>query len=332
MRAVVQSTPNDPSTLMVGSVPVPVPGNREILIRVQCSAINRMDLLQVKGAYPVPAGASNIIGVEVSGTVAAIGPGCLCNFQVNETVAALLPGGGYAEYCVVDERTVIRSIGKLDMKVLAAVPEAFMTSYQLCFLVGNIQPGEAVLLHAAASSVGQAAIQMLVRKGCKVFTTVRSEDKVSTCEQLGAIALNVGNSALFSEAIRERNGGKGVNVILDPVGASYMDENIKSLEVDGRVLIYGLMGGAGITDSAGFLGKFLAKRLTLLTSTLRSRSVEYKEELLRRLSTDKDAGFPALASGEMKVDVDRTFPLEEVLQAHEYVAKNLNTGKVVLLI
>lgn len=331
MRAIIQTVPGDPTTLVVGSIPIPTPGPREILIRVNCAAINRMDLIQSKGAYPVPTGASPILGVEVSGTVAAIGESCECDFKLSETVAALLPGGGYAEFCVVDERTVIRPITEMSMQVLSAVPEAFMTAYQLCFLVGKIQSGESVILHAAASSIGQAAIQLLKRKGAKVFATVRGESKRLKCLELGATAaFNVGDGGVFADAVRENNGGRGADIVIDPVGGSYMDENLRALEQDGRVLLYGLMGGAAVTDP-GFLGKLMAKRISLLTSTLRSRTVEYKEDLLKRLATDPD-GFPAIASGAIRVEVDRTFPLDQVLQAHEYVGRNLNTGKVVLLV
>lgn len=298
---------------------------------MQCAAINRMDLVQSKGGYPVPAGASHVLGVEVSGTVAAIGESCQMGLKLNEKVAALIPGGGYAEFCVVDERTVIRPLtDSLSNEVLASIPEAFMTAYQLCFVVGKLQPGESVLLHAAASSVGQAAIQMLVRKGMKVFCTTRSEDKRLKCLELGATGAFNASDGTFAEAVRAANGGRGVQMILDPVGAGYMDENLRALDLDGRLLIYGLMGGAGITDPT-FLGKLMAKRITILTSTLRSRSVEYKAELLRLLAEDPD-GFPAIAAGHIAVDVDRTFLLEEILEAHAYVGANKNTGKVVLLV
>lgn len=330
MRAIVQDIAGDPLSLRVGDVPIPQPGPRDILIRVQCAAINRMDLVQAKGAYPVPAGASTILGVEVSGTVAAIGEQCTLGFQMHDKVTALAQGGGYAEFCLVDERTVLKAVDGLSMEVLASIPEAFMTAYQLCFLVGQSKRGDSVLLHAAASSVGQAAIQLLVRKGIKVFATVRGEAKRQTCESLGAVAFNVGDSCQFAEAIRVQNEGKGVNLILDPVGGTYLEENIKALEVDGKLLIYGLMGGGGVND-ANFLGKIMAKRITLLSSTLRSRSVEYKEKLLYQLFNDSD-GFPAIVSGEIKVDVDKTFDLEDVLAAHRYVGANSNTGKVVLLV
>jgi tumor protein p53-inducible protein 3 len=331
MRAIVQTVPGNPSSLMISKVPIPEAGFREIMIKVECTAVNRMDLLQAKGSYPVPAGASTILGVEVSGTVVAIGDGCQLGFQLNEKVAALLPGGGYAEFCVCDERTVIRPVGNINMQTLAAIPEAFMTAYQLCFLVGNAQPGETAIFHAAASSIGQAAIQLLVRKGVKVFCTVRGDAKRLKCLELGATgAFNVGSTCRFADLVREHNAGKGANIIIDSVGSSYLEENIKALELEGRLLVFGLMGGAGVDDPA-FLSKLMAKRISLLTSTLRSRSVQYKEGLLRLLANDP-AAFPAVAAGDIKVEVDRTFDLADVMSAHEYMARNENSGKNVLLV
>ena len=331
MRAVVQKVSGDPTTLEIGTIPIPEAGVRELLIKVQYAAINRMDLIQSKGNYPLPKGASPILGVEVSGTVVGIGSGCLLGFQIGDKVASLMTGGGYAEYCVVDERTVIKQFGSMNMLTLAAVPEAFMTAYQLCFVVDNIKPGESVLLHAAASSIGQAAIQLLRQKNVTVFCTVRSESKRLKCLELGANgAFNIGNSSQFNELIRNSNSGIGVHAVIDPVGGSYMEENLKSLEPDGRIVIYGLMGGAAVTDPT-FLSKLMAKRITIRTSTLRARPIEYKENLIRLLTNDPQA-FPALASGDIKVDVDKTFDISEVIQAHACVDRNENTGKVVLIV
>jgi len=332
MKTIVQTIPGDASSLTIGNVPLPEPGPREVLIRVLCSALNRMDLLQAAGKYPVPKGASEVLGVEVSGTIIAMGAECSCGFQINETVMALIPGGGYAEFCVSDERCLMRSIPGMEPHVAAAIPEAFMTAYQLCFLVGKIQPGESVLLHAAASSVGQAAIQMLVRKNVRVFATVRSESKQVRCMELGCTGAIVMKSAddRFTEWLLEANDGKRMNAILDPVGLTYSQENIDVLDMDGRLVLYGLMSGGAVNDSM-FMNKLLAKRLTVTASTLRSRSVEYKQSLIAALSADPD-GLPAIASGEIRVIVDRTYQMEEVLEAHEFMRKNNNIGKIVLLV
>jgi putative PIG3 family NAD(P)H quinone oxidoreductase len=332
MKTIVQTVPGDGSSLTVGNVPLPEPGPREVLIRVQCAALNRMDLLQAAGRYPVPKGASDVLGVEVSGTIIALGEECSSAFQVNEAVMALIPGGGYAEFCVCDERCLMHCIPGLEPQVSASIPEAFMTAYQLCFLVGRVQSGESVLLHAAASSVGQAAMQMLVRKGAKVFATVRSETKRDRCMELGCTGTIVMGSEeeKFGPWLLEANHGKKIDVILDPVGLTYLQENIEVLDLDGRLVLYGLMSGGAVND-AMFLNKLLAKRLTVTASTLRSRTTEYKHALIKALSEDPD-GLPAIASGDIKVIVDRTFQMEEVLEAHECMRKNTNIGKIVLLV
>lgn len=332
MKTVVQTIPGDASSLTIGNVPLPEPGPREVLIRVLCSALNRMDLLQAAGKYPVPKGASEVLGVEVSGTIIAMGEECSCGFQINEAVMALLPGGGYAEFCVCDERCLMRCIPGLEPQVSASIPEAFMTAYQLCFLVGRVQSGESVLLHAAASSVGQAAMQMLVRKGVKVFATVRSEAKRDRCLELGCTGAIVLKSEeeKFGPWLLEQNDGKRIDAILDPVGLTYLQENIEVLDFDGRLVLYGLMSGGAVNDPM-FLNKLLAKRITITASTLRSRTNDYKHALITALSEDPD-GLPAIASGAIKVLVDRTYPMEEVLAAHDCMRKNLNIGKIVLLV
>lgn len=184
-----------------------------------------------------------------TGVVAGLGPSCESDFQESEKVMALMLGGGYAEYAVVDERTVIRALPNVEMLTLASIPEAFMTAYQLSYFVAKLQPGESLLLHAAASSVGQAAIQMAVRKGITVFATARSDEKCARCVELGAkAAVKVGDDGLFADAIRAANGGKGIDVILDPVGATYIGEDLAVAAVDGRVVLYGLMAGGGVQD------------------------------------------------------------------------------------
>lgn len=332
MKSIVQTVFGDASTLVVGNVPLPEPGSREVLIRVNCAALNRMDLLQAAGKYPVPAGASEVLGVEVSGTIVAMGDGCTLGFEINESVMALISGGGYAEFCTADERCLMRTLPGMEADQSASIPEAFMTAYQLSFLVGRIQSGESVLLHAAASSVGQAAIQMLVRKGVRVFATVRSEVKRIRCLELGATAAIVLDSepAKFSDWVKENNGGKKLDAILDPVGLTYLAENIEALDFDGRLVLYGLMSGGAVNDPM-FLNKLLSKRLTVTASTLRNRSVEYKETLIRALVNDP-VGIPAIASGDIKVIVDRTYQMEEVLAAHDFMRKNENIGKIVLLV
>jgi NADPH:quinone reductase-like Zn-dependent oxidoreductase len=186
-----------------------------------------MDLLQVKGKSPPPPGASPIIGVEVAGTISALGDDCQLDFMLGEAVMALMTGGGYSEFVCVDERMVFRALPGIDMKVLASIPEAFITAYQLCFFVAQLKSGESALFHAASSSVGQAAIQLAVRKGIKVFATTRSENKAAICTDLGASYTTVVKSdCLFAEKIIRQNCGLPVNAVFDCVGESYMNENL----------------------------------------------------------------------------------------------------------
>ena len=266
---------------------------------------------------------------QVSGSIVAVGESCTLGFQISEPVCALLLGGGYAEFCVVDERTVIRAFSSVKLFTMAAIPEAFMTAYQLCYLVAKMEAGESLLLHAAASSIGQAAIQMAVRKGIKVFATSRSAEKCSRCLALGASgAVVVDGDCKFADKIKELNEGSGIDVILDPVGSAYIGENLNLIAVDGRIVLYGLMTGGAVNDPA-FLGKIMSKRVSVLSSTLRGRPVEYKEKLISLLRDDP-AGFPAIASGDIRVDISATYPLNEVKEAHKYMAENQNIGKILM--
>ena len=330
MQAVLQDNAGDESTLYVGETSRPKVQAGEVLIRVVCSALNRMDLLQCKGLYPVPAGASTIIGVEVSGYVEELGEGCSGRFSVGDRCMALLSGGGYAEYAVAAECCTLHAPESLDMKTLASIPEQWMTAYQLLFTVGGVKAGDTVLLHAAASGVGQAAIQLATNAGAKCFATCRSDDKVQVCLDMGAVAaFNIKNRGDdFSSLIKEANGGQGVSVVLDPVGSSYLNQTMESLSMDARWVLYGLMGGKGVED-ATFLGKILGKRISLLGSTLRSRSNDYKEALAVALEGEV---VPRIVNGDYKVLIDSTFDMttEGVQEAHRTMQRNQNIGKIVL--
>mmetsp|Transcript_8854 Transcript_8854/g.15069 ORF Transcript_8854/g.15069 Transcript_8854/m.15069 type:complete len:382 (+) Transcript_8854:64-1209(+) len=333
MTAVVQTELHGPLSL-AHDVPVPIAAPGEVLIRVHYTALNRMDLLQAKGRYPLPPGTSDILGVEVSGVVVAAPTGS--RLQEGDEVMALLPGGGYAEYCVCDERTVTPVPAGLSLLTASALPEAFMTAYQLLFLVARLQPGETVLMHAAASSVGQAAIQMAVHKGARVLVTTRSPQKLDTCLSLGAAGgVVVGPDRAFADEVLAMTGEAGVHVVLDPVGADYLQENLRALQTDGRLVSYGLLSGGVVppelnSQSPTLLQQLLFKRVSLLGSTLRAREVSYKHDLLGALLRDQEAGFPAVSAGHVRVNVSLVLPLSEVVQAHEVMQRNENSGKIVL--
>ncbi|CAM9128621.1 unnamed protein product [Ectocarpus fasciculatus] len=338
MKAVVQDGPNT-ELILSRDVEMPVPGSREVRIRIIHTAVNRMDLVQAKGLYVVPLGASPILGVEVSGIIDSVGPNCELGFEVGDPVMALLEGGGYAEYATCDERTVMSVLPGIDMVASSAIPEAFMTAYQLLFLVAKMEPGESVLIHAAASSVGQAAIQMAVNKGITVLATSRSAYKIETCLSLGAnFGYVTSPGSNISDFVLRSTDGKGVDVILDPVGSAYLRDNLDSISHDGRWVLYGLLSGGVINEEmnnnspAGFMRKLLFKRVSLLSTTLRARSYDYKASLIKRLIEDSEAGFGAVVANKIKVHVDRVYDLEEVHEAHQLMAANQNVGKIVMSI
>lgn len=317
-------------------IPIPIPGEGQVVIRVQCCAVNRLDLLQVSGAYPPPRGAGPVLGVEVAGTFVSAGEGCTGEWIEGETVCALITGGGYAEFCVASEKTTWkceRLVPALSLAQLASIPEAMMTAYQLLFLVAKVQRGETVLLHAAASSIGQALIQMCVRKGVRVIATTRSPEKRDVCLQLGASECFVVSASpvSFSGAVLQSAKG-GVDAVLCPVGNSYFAENVSSLAVDGRYILYGMLSGAVEEPGQNALGKLLAKRISLLPSTLRSRSDAYKAELGALLAADEDCGIGAIIPSNYQIHVDEILPLERFVDAHAKMASNSNVGKLVLTV
>lgn len=338
MRGVIQPSP-DGEIVVSTDLHVPSPGHREVIIRIQYAAVNRMDLVQAKGLYAVPSGASPILGVEVSGVIEGVGPNCEFGFKEGDEVMALLEGGGYAEYAICDERTVMKLLPGVDMKTASAIPESFMTAYQILFLVAKMNPGESVLIHAAASSVGQAAIQLAVNKGITVLATTRSSDKLQTCLDLGAhFGKVVEDGSTFKNFVLNATNGFGVDVILDPVGSSYLRDNLDSIRVDGRLVLYGLLSGGVISEDfnsnspSGFFRSLLFKRVQILPTTLRSRSYDYKADLIKRLTDDRDAGFPAISTHKIKVHISNVLPLYDVRKAHKIMADNINIGKIILLV
>jgi NADPH:quinone reductase-like Zn-dependent oxidoreductase len=245
---------------------------------------------------------------------------------------ALLQGGGYAEYAVAYESSTLHAPASLDMKTLASIPEQWMTAYQLLFMVGHLQAGETVLLHAAASGVGQAAIQLATRAGGICYATCRSDDKTACCLTMGARgAFNLAQGPVFADLLKSQNNGRLADLILDPVGGGpSANENINALAMDGRWVFYGTMGGKGINDET-IVGKILGKRATLVGSTLRSRPQEYKSKLAQALETEV---VPSIVSGDLKVLIDSVYPMttEGVQQAHLRMGGNANIGKIVLVV
>ena len=326
MRAVVITEPGGPDVLKVMEVDDPVPGPEDILVDVKASALNRADMLQRQGAYPAPFGSpSEIPGLEFSGVVLEVGDR-VDSLKEGDRVFGLLGGGGYASRTITHHRMAVKIPAGWDFVQAAATPEVYLTAYDALFNRGNLQMGESVLIHAAGSGVGTAAVQLAHQAGAFVFGTAGSAEKLSGATDLG---MNVGinyHEQDFAEVIKQVTSGAGVDVLIDFIGAPYWDKNIASLAVLGRLVEVGLMGG---TKMEVDLRPLMAKRLQVCGTGLRGRTLGEKLEVTAQFRRHV---LPHLASGSMKPIVDRTFSLEEVAEAHKYMETNANFGKIVLTI
>ena len=325
MQAVCVINPGRQSSLEIQSVEKPAPAVGELLIKVHATAVNRADLMQRNGAYPPPPGASEILGLEMAGTVEALGAGCE-GWQLGERVFGLLSGGGYAEYVVIPQTLAMRIPEAMSFEDAAAIPEVFLTAFQAICWLGQLKRDDNVLIHAGGSGVGTAAIQIAKQIGATTFITA-SSGKHDVCLELGAhVAIDYKKEA-FDEVILQHTGGKGVQLVVDFIGAPYFEQNIIALGVDGRLVLLAMMGGSRV-DSVNLMRLF-RKRIHLKASTLRSRSLDYKADLTKDfLHTFGEA----LESGSLKPVIDRVFDWSEVDLAHERMQANQNTGKIVLRI
>lgn len=291
-------------------------------IEVVWTAINRADLMQRAGVYPPPPGASDILGLEVSGRIASVGAGAT-RFRPGDEVCALLTGGGYATRVVVPEVQVLPVPRGLSLEKAAAIPEAFATAWLNLYHEAALKPGERVLLHAGASGLGTAVIQLATAFGNPVFATAGDDAKLEICRKLGASGVWNRKAGSFVEAVKSWG---GVDMVLDPVGGSYIADDQKVLNVDGRIVLIGLMGGRMAEVD---LGLMLIKRQRLIGSTLRSRTVRDKGAVMQALYRNV---WPLLAAGQIEPLIDSAWPIEQVEDAMAYVADNRNTGKVLLKI
>ncbi len=291
-------------------------------IEVVWTAINRADLMQRAGLYPPPPGASDILGLEVSGRIASVGSG-VSRFQPGDEVCALLTGGGYATRVVVPEVQVLPVPKGLSLEKAAAIPEVFATAWLNLYHEAQLKPGERVLLHAGASGLGTAVIQLATAFGNPVFATAGDDAKLETCRKLGASGVWNRNQGSFIDAVKHWG---GVDMVLDPVGGSYIAEDQRVLNVDGRIVLIGLMGGR---MSEVDLGLMLVKRQRLIGSTLRSRTVKDKGDVMQALYRHV---WPLLSAGQIEPIIDSAWPIEQLEEAMAYVGENKNTGKVLLQI
>jgi len=324
MTAIVIEAPGGPEVLKPATLPVPSPGAGEILIKVEAAGVNRPDVLQRRGMYNPPPGASPLPGLEVAGTVAAIGPD-VQDWRVGDPVCALLAGGGYAEYCLAPAPQCLPVPKGLSAAEAAGLPETLFTVWTNVFERGRLQTGERFLVHGGSSGIGTTAIQLAKAWGAIVFTTAGSAEKARACLDLGADVAIDYREQDFAAVIKEKTGGRGVDLILDMVGGDYVARNIDTLAVDGRQVSIAFLKGAKVEID---LQKVMAKRLTLTGSTLRPRSIAEKGAIAAALRAEV---WPLIEAGRVKPVIHATFPLAQAAEAHALMESSAHVGKIILL-
>ncbi len=326
MKAIVAPEPGGPEQLQFTELPVPQPAADELLVKVQATALNRADILQRQGKYPPPKGASPVLGLEIAGVVEQVGHNC-SGWRRGDRVCALLPGGGYARYAIVPAGMAIPIPDSLSPEEAAAAPEVFLTAYQTLYQLGRIRNGDVVLIHAGASGVGAAAIQLVRFAGATSIITAGTAKKLDFCLKLGAgVAINYRDGEFASHVLKATN-NNGVQIILDCVGAAFWGQNMQCLAMDGRLILIAVMSGYKVSEAN--LATILRKRLSIIGSTLRGRSPEYKQNLTREFVKDILPGFQ---DGRLKPTIDSVFSWKEVAEAHRRMENRENMGKIVLTI
>ena len=326
MKAIEIAQPGGPEVLRVTERPKPVAATGEALIRVAASGINRPDVLQRKGLYPVPAGASDIPGLEVAGVIEAGDADAMhaAGFAIGDRVCALVAGGGYAEYCVAPVGQCLPSPKNLSDIEAASLPETFFTVWSNVFERGHLQPGDTLLVHGGSSGIGVTAIQLAKAHGATVITTVGSAEKAAACMALGADHAIDYKTHDFVAEVQRITAKAGVNVVLDMVAGDYVGREIKCLAEDGRIVIIAVQGGVEAHIDASLV---LRKRLVITGSTLRPRSIAFKSAIAAAL---KRAVWPWLESGQVKPVIDEVFPAAEAARAHTVMDSHGHIGKLVL--
>jgi len=325
MKAIEITEFGAPEVLQLCERPLPQLKSGEILIKVQAAGVNRPDVFQRQGNYPVPPGASDLPGLEVAGEIVdgELGDS---GFRKGDLVCALVQGGGYAEYCAAPLAQCLPVPSGLTALQAAALPETFFTVWSNVFERARLSPGETLLVQGGSSGIGVTAIQIATALGHRVFATAGSDDKCRACEELGAeLGINY-RTEDFEEVVKTATQGRGVDVILDMVGGDYLPREIKTLADDGRLVVIALLGGAkGQLD----LSQVLRRRLTVTGSTLRPRPVEFKASIAAQL---KERVWPLLAGGKVKPVIYRTFPLAQAAQAHALMESSAHVGKIMLTV
>ncbi|MFA5663697.1 NAD(P)H-quinone oxidoreductase [Castellaniella sp.] len=323
MKLIDHGRGGNADVLRVVDAATPQPGAGQVLIAVHYAGVNRPDILQRSGSYPPPADASPYLGLEVSGEIAALGEG-VTQWQVGDRVCALTPGGGYAEFCIVDAGHCLPIPQGLSMLQASALPETYLTVWTNLFQRGRLQAGESMLVHGGSSGIGLTAIQLAKAHGARVFTTVGNADKERACLQYGAdVAINY-HEVDFTDVVARETGGQGVDVILDMVGGDYIERNIQSLALEGRLVQIAFLEGSRIKLDAM---PIMLRRLTFTGSTLRARSVAQKSALVADV---RERVWPILASGRCLPVICKVFPFDQVQEAHRLMESSRHIGKIIL--
>ncbi|UZD61915.1 NAD(P)H-quinone oxidoreductase [Brevibacterium sp. JSBI002] len=329
MRAITISSPGDPEVLQVTDEPTPDIAADEVLVRVHAAGVNRADLLQRRGFYDPPPGATEIPGLEVSGTIERLGAD-VTGWSVGDRVAALLSGGGYAEYVPVPAGQLLPVPDDFDLTEAAALPEVLSTVWSNIVGRGQVQAGEWLLVHGGGSGIGTAAIQIARHLGVKIVVTVGSEKKAEFCRELGADAVINYREEDFVDRVREicthDDGSTGADVILDIIGAKYLERNIKALGTDGRLVIIGMQGGTKTEINLGWL---MQPRKSVSATTLRARPKDQKIAIVAEVAEQL---WPAVISGDIRPIIHEAMPLTDVVRAHQTLEDGTNIGKVLLIV
>jgi NADPH:quinone reductase len=325
MIAIEISSPGEPEVLVPVERPRPVPGPDDVLVRVAAAGVNRPDVMQRRGRYPPPPGASDIPGLEIAGTIEEIG-NRVDRWRVGDAVCALVSGGGYAEYCAAPAPQCLPLPQGLDMPHAAAIPETFFTVWTNVFDRGRLQQGESLLVHGGSSGIGTTAIQLARARGARVFATAGSPEKCAACERIGAERGINYKDEDFVAVVREATGGRGVDVVLDMVGGEYFARNIETLAMEGRLVEIATQRGAKAELN---IMAVMLRRLTITGSTLRARAVAEKAAIA---SAVHQHVWPLLESGAVKPLVHATFPLARAAEAHRMMEAGEHIGKLVLVV
>jgi putative PIG3 family NAD(P)H quinone oxidoreductase len=325
MIAIEIREPGEPDVLVPVERPNLSPGPGDVLIKVRAAGVNRPDVMQRRGRYPPPPGASDIPGLEVAGTVEAVGDG-VSGWSIGDAICALVAGGGYAEFCLAPSPQCLPIPRGMDFVTAAAIPETFFTVWTNVFERGRLKPGESILIHGGSSGIGTTAIQLARAFEARVFATAGSPAKCAACERLGAQRCINYRETDFVEAIRELTGGAGVNVVLDIVGGPYVPRNLDVLAVEGRLVQIGVLGGAKTELNVAVI---MQKRLIVTGSTLRVRPIADKAAIAAAV---REHAWPLLESGAVKPLVYATFPLRDAAAAHRLMESSEHIGKIVLVV